>query len=385
MFRPDARYQFVMRSEVRTGVRQSAVQQSAACALLTLFCVVFLLIGCFENASSVGAVDRQMGVNTFVLDSSCSSNGPTIDWASLANNQVAAIRELGANSIGIEFPVYMSSPTGSRVFARCAGSPFPQNSPSPKELGVIIDIAHAANLNVFVRPLLAQHNLIPKWRGNIEPKHKGKWFRTYAQTLLPYAEMATEHHVEHFAVATELSSLNGNAHWSWVVSALRHSYPNGDLVMTYLASAFGPEVPGTSYGADPYISLKSGDVRVGNHSNWRELQRAFLHLMPRSPLPLAGMVWDEVGIAASRGALRAPWKYDFPSVKFDASIQAKWFEMVCNIFRKKSLSGVYFQGAVLNQDAGRFPVSDEPNYPAQIQPESQAVIRKCFTGEPMEG
>jgi hypothetical protein len=375
---------FVTCSVERNGARLLFGRRAFVRAIASLFCFAGLMSCGLGDASGVGAAERQMGINTFVLDTSCSSPGLPIDWATLAHKQVTAISELGGNSIGIEFPVYMSSATGSRVFAGCAGSPFPQDSPTPAELGIVVDIAHAANLNVFLRPLLAQHNLAPKWRGNIEPRHKGRWFRSYTQTLLPYAEMANQHHVEHFAVGTELSSLNGNPHWMRVVGNLQHAYPDGDLVMAYLSSAPGPVVPHTSYGADPYVSLRNSSTRVSNHSNWRQLQRALLQLMPQGPLPLGEIVWDEVGISASRGALWAPWRYDFPSSKFDADIQAKWFKMACNIFRKKHLAGVYFQGTVLSEDAGAFPPSDEPGNSAYIQPESQVVIRRCFAGESME-
>ena len=350
-------------------------------------CIVLLgsLACCSVNSGMAGATARQLGINTLVLDTACSSSSPAIDWTSLAENQASSIRRLGGNAMGIEFPIYMTSYTGSRVFAGCTGSPFLQNSPSPAELASIVDIAHSAGLSVFLRPLLAQHNLTPRWRGNIEPRHRGRWFRSYVKAILPYVDMAAKHQVEHFAVATELSSLSGDSRWRRVVGALRRSYPIGDLVMTYLSSSPGPEVPGSSYGADPYVSLRGSGFDIDNRSTWRQLQKAFMHLMPQSPVSLSGLVWDEVGISASKGAFFSPWRYDFAPSRFDANIQVKWFQMVCNLFRKRSIEGVYFQGTILSEDDGGFPTTDDPVNSAYIQPASQEAIKRCFAGGPKGG
>ena len=99
---------------------------------------------------------------------------------------------------------------------------------------------------------------------------------------------------------------------------------------------------------------------------------------PAGPVPLHDTVIDEVGISSSNGAYKAPYTWRFPKSAFNPTIQANWFAMICKVVKTQRMEGVYFWGPWLYLRDGALLTSNNATTAQDLQPATQAVIRRCF-------
>ncbi len=344
------------------------------------------LVALLASSLSAGAtvVDRagfiQHGLDTyFTYD--CQSAAQVHQWASTQINQ---FKSLGANSIGIGFPIYTDSPTSNNVYAKlqCGGGVF--WSPPPDVVGEVVQIAHAAGLRVLLRPLIDQQNLFaagPTYsRNNIEPTNLTTWFRNYTNTIKPYLVMAQADHVEHFALETELDSVADYTNWTAVIKTASSLY-KGNLVWDYSWYTGVKKVlrSGTSFAIDAYPQLLGATPSSTTKqllTMWNALLTKHSYSIPRISLATI----DEIGIAAQDGAYLASWKSSFPlsTHPFDVQIQVRWFTAACSFMKKHAMRGIYFWGSWLMANNGGMLTTPNPAKPSNIQPATQTAIKSCF-------
>ena len=288
----------------------------------------------------------QFGINTYVVYSNCSNPDATAGLIKTAQTQMAAFRSLGANAVALAFPIYVDSVTSGTVVSGCAASPpapYIQMTPSPVQLAAVADVAHAAGLAVRLRPLIDETNFNRTpgiWRGVLQPSNRATWFKSYTKVIMPYVTMAQAHGVEHFTLASELDSLASDPAWWRIIAKVKQNY--------------------------------SGDSTV------KQLYRAWLTTEPAGPVPLHDTVIDEVGISSSNGAYKAPYTWRFPKSAFNPTIQANWFAMICKVVKTQRMEGVYFWGPWLYLRDGALLTSNNATTAQDLQPATQAVIRRCF-------
>lgn len=326
------------------------------------------------------ATTFQYGMDTLVLDG-CQDG---ITWNRVATTEAKAFKKLGANTVGITFPMYTDSKTSNNFYGKLSCNPAQDfHTPSTARLAVVIDAAHAAGLKVLLRPFLDQANLINQsifnWRGNIKPSSPSAWFKNYTNSLLPYLRMAQRHHVEHFAISTELESMATFHNWAAVITTARHVY-RGNLVFTFSWVKNKSEVrPNfTTPGMDTYPSLPS----LSNSSTPGQVLAAWnAHLTSTDPLPwISKVADDEVGIPAQNNAYKEPYANYFPlsSNPFNQTIQANWFTAACAFAKQHKMKGIYFWGSILTDHGGALLSAPNPSATGEIQPLSQKAIRACF-------
>jgi len=365
---------------------KSLFAKSALVASLALTSVAAVVPNASAVTTTPKAVVPQLGINSFI-NYSCESDA---DWTMWAQNQVAAFKKMHANSIALAFPFYTETMTSNTFSAKLVcGVHSNLTTPPPDKVAEIVDIAHAGGLQVFLRPLLDETNLralkTGNWRGLIRPSNPALWFANYSATLKPYLQMAQAHHVEHFALATELATMAANKSWATTIAAAKKLY-TGDLVFTDLwtkvaGATSGGEVQwkGTSPGVDTYQWLNKSTPK------WTPAQllagwNKALSSTNRLPF-MSQAVIDEVGIVAQDGAYTAPYTWSFPvkTHPFNQTIQANWFTMVCSFYKSHHMGGVYFWGPAIYENNGNLLTKPDSVHPNQIQPLSQSAIATCFS------
>ncbi len=338
------------------------------------------------SAMLPSATTTQFGMNTFV-PYNCESNS---SWSQLATTQFQAFKGLGANAVALAFPLYTDSLTSNAFYAKDVCNT-QYASPSPAELAMLVRIAHAMGLQVFVRPILYETNLQAEkpgaWRGIIEPTNTDLWFRNYWTTMLPYLQMAQANHVEHFALSTELQSMAAKPNWRALIAKARHIY-TGDLVFSTNSSPGGNDNDeihwgGTSVGLDFYSGvpgLSSTATPAQIVAGWNR------ELATTNPFPLiSSATISEVGILPQDGAYSQPYSWSLPLAQypFNQLIQANWFTAVCRFFKSHKMGGVYFWGSAIYEQNG--VLLGTPSMSAgtisEIQPLAQQAIKVCFTGK----
>lgn len=330
------------------------------------------------SAFPAASPSKQLGFNSYVQDL-CQS---TTTWAGDASGQFKELKSLGANSVALAFPIYMSSITSSALFARrTCGTIY--ETPSTARLGVVISEAHALGLTVFLRPLVQELQLAQSpsgsWVGHIRPKNVGAWFKSYLAVLSPYLKLAQQLKVEHFAISTELDSLVKKPNWASLISSAKRYY-KGQLVFTVPWGPGQATHAGTSPGLDAYQGVLANDAATPSQllADWNNAAAK----TDRLPFPLSAASLDEVAIVAQDGAYATPWVYSLPltSHPFNQSIQANWYSMACRFFKTHNMQGIYFWGIWYANGANAVLTTPGPSQTQEIQPESAAVIKECYTG-----
>lgn len=356
------------------------ISGKSSIALLVLLLVIpFLQVAYSETTSASPLAKLQLGFDTTFQDQFCnqtfSSEAPYI--RSAAWTQFQTFKDLGANSVAIDFPLYINSSTSNDPRPRCQSAPFEAASPSPQAIRLVVKVAHGLGLGVLLRPLISEKNFQSSgaWRGKIRPTHPAKWLWTYYSSLQPYVAIARNQHVEHLAISSELESLSNNPVWNDLVAALHSSY-QGDLVFTHNWQSYKTSIiqPNTSFAVDNYVSLPGSS----SLSSVDQLLSIFESVAPNLPVSGDHVVIDETGIPALDGAYLTPYEWWSPSQGFDSLVQANYMRLNCRIVKHFGLGGVYFFGSILESRGGALLQSNSWQGAGELQPDTQSVIRACF-------
>lgn len=318
------------------------------------------------------------GINTYAPEK-CETPK---QWTTMATHQVAAFKALGANAMGVVFPIYTLGEHSNAVFAktRC-GTNF--QSPSPAYLSVLVRLARQSGLRVFERPVLDQKVLYTAnrnfWHGNIRPANVAAWFANYWTTLRPYLAAAQSSGATSFGISGELTSMARYPEWPTLIKKA-HAVFKGQLVFTasWISSGNLERYPGTILGIDAYRPA----LHTSNASTPAKLLRAWNQQLATNPVPgISTVAIDEVGIPAITNAYSEP--YDGQSSpllgeRFDQQIQANWFTMACNFVKQHHMTGIYFWGPVLQDGDGRLLTQPNAKQTGNLQPATQLAIRACF-------
>jgi Glycoside Hydrolase Family 113 len=217
------------------------------------------------------------------------------------------------------------------------------------------------------------------WVGHIRPKNVGLWFKSYLAVLTPYLKLAQQLKVEHFAISTELSSLSKKPNWASLIRTAKRYY-KGQLVFTVAWHHGEVTHAGTSPGMDAYQTVLAPDSATPSQllAGWNYAATKADPL----PFPLSSATIDEVAIVAQDGAYATPWAWSLPlsTNPFDQRIQANWYSMACSFFKTHNMRGIYFWGIWYANGANAVLTTPSPSLSQEIQPESVAVIKECYTG-----
>lgn len=269
---------------------------------------------------------------------------------------VSYVKKLGANSIAISFPFFMSGPRSLRVFAT-------KRTPTPGQLASIVQAAEGAGLYVSLRPLLDEGSL-GKSRVLWRPVNLAAWFGHYWRFLRPYVRMAQANKVPQFVVGAEFSQFGRSPLWNRLdrkvasVFTGRLVYSNNDT--TNLSRASGG-----------LVALKGVDLYHPIHPPFLRGWKAFDRYLPH------GAIATEVGIAAVNGAWAKPWVHRWPASKLNLTMQSRWFTAACKAAMDTRLGGIYFWALPFSARPTGPTLKDEG---AWANSPGAAAIARCYLG-----
>lgn len=279
---------------------------------------------------------------------------------------------LGANSIGLNFPLYTDGATPTKVSAG-------DQTPSPHELSLVIQAAHRRGLRVMVRPALDEASIAAggggAWRGTIRPPDVGAWFASYRTALTPYLKAAGQAHAEEFVIGVELYSMERYTDQWALTRKTARTWFDGQVSMAVNWDEVGHSaLPVDALGLDLYPALQLPDS--ASAAQVRDAVTTWLK--DHTPSVTQPIVAQEVGIAGSSGAYRHPWYWG--SGRADPhyfGIQATWFDAVYQAARDSGLKGVYYWMVDSNQRFSPAAVSAQTAGGFVGRP-GEAAIRRSF-------
>jgi Glycoside Hydrolase Family 113 len=276
---------------------------------------------------------------------------------------------LGANSIGISFPIYTDGVQPTRVYTR------DRVTPTPDSLQVVIGEAKARGLRVMLRPLIDEENIkdgAGAWRGTIKPRNITAWFASYQATMMPFLTAAEAAHADMFVLGSELDSLVGQAARWHALQAAAAAVFNGRLAYADNWTQWVTGRPGVS-GVDPGLDAYP-QLHLPDSATVAQIAAAWIAWFQRRPPELTRTVVQEVGIAATPGAYKEPAAWGKPGQTLAPRIQANWFAGACGAVKSLHMSGIYFW----NLDAWADPTKAATYTTGSFIGRGDSAIKTCF-------
>lgn len=280
------------------------------------------------------------------------------------------LRQLGVNSVSINFPFYQTDWQANEVKTSQI------HTPTIPELQNVIEEAHQAGFSVMLRPIMDEQVFIRSgmWRGQIEPKNPDIWFDSYEALLLTYARLAQSTDAKALNIGTELNSMQNKypARWRELIESMRQTY-KGELLYSFNWDTLH-EISSIEFvelldfvGIDAYFPLNLPDDASTEmlEQEWMLQLNQLKEQLPQKPI-----VVTEAGIIPIAGVYRTPYVWNLPNGKFDPTAQVNYYEATFNMWKPLS-KGIYWWTVILGQDPSE--ISFSPLYSP-----TEEVIKKQY-------
>jgi len=239
---------------------------------------------------------------------------------------MATLAGLGTTAVTLVPTWYMRGPDADRI------GPDDGKSPTDESLARAIDWARDNGLRVVIKPHVDV--LDESYRGEIRPRDREAWFRSYRGFIDHYAELASSGGADMLVVGTELKSMSSETdRWRRVIEGARARF-GGPL--TYAAN--WDEAESIQFwdaldaiGVDAYYPLTDEGERPTPKrllTAWREIAAGLRALSERWGRPV---ILTEVGYPSQAGATTTPFEVtDGPA---DQRLQALAYRTVFRALR----------------------------------------------------
>ena len=309
------------------------------------------------------ATDFQAGVMVLIY-----GNDPTFDFK--VRVELNRLVDLGANSVGLVFPIYQTTGQSADVHND------PTRTPSADRIAMFVREAHRRGFTVLLRPLLDEHSLAldGQWRGTIQPASVDAWFQAYQDVILGYARLAQQEQVDALGIGSEFNSLEGHsAQWLRLISLVRQAYSG---LLTYSSTSGNGYPAGFAsaldfLGVDAYypMGVQAGASVDDLELAWRPWAAELARIQTASGKPV---VITEIGTPSRTGSYLTPWTLQ-PGAPLDLETQRRYYEASCSALTG-IVPGLYWWYTTL--DASPAPLRDA-GYNPTGKP-AALEITKCF-------
>ena len=246
-----------------------------------------------------------------------------VDWIPEYKKSIDEIAALGADTVSLVVDTRQENGTASRIYLDM------RMTPTPDQLGEIIDHAKKKNLRVVLMPIVLLDN--PKgneWRGTLKPESWDDWFDSYRQMINHFAWIAEAHGVNVLVIGSELvSSESKLTEWLRTISEIRSIF-KGQLTYSsnwdhYTSIGFWDQLD--LVGMNSYWKLgKDRNVTVPQvQTHWRDIQKDLLDFLKKADKPL---LFLEVGWCSLANAAHEPWDYTKVNEDVDVKLQRRLYE-----------------------------------------------------------
>lgn len=285
--------------------------------------------------------------------------------------------ELRVNSISIAFPIYQEHWQANAVEKGV-------DTPTMENLSLLVHEAHKRGFVVMLRPILDEKSLIPdgQWRGSIQPQDREKWFESYTQLMVGYAEFCDRNNVAVLGIGTEFTSVEGETeYWKAVITEIRDVY-GGQLIYSsnwsipaasiYSRVRFWEELD--YVGIDAFFPL---EVPLGSETEdlveaWQKWLLQLEEVRQDTGKPL---IFTELGTTSQQGSYQNPWRWIDESLPISLEDQRIYYEASC-IAVLDRVQGIYWW---------EVPLSGAPENPEEhrgfnpLGKPAEKALRECFS------
>ena len=193
-------------------------------------------------------------------------------------------------------------------------APKPGETPPDEGVRRAIASAHALGLRVLLFPIImVERRAEGEWRGKLQPSDRERWYASYRDFVLHYADIAAATGAEQFSVGSELGTMQvDGARWRALIAAVRGRF-SGRLIYRanwddYEGVPFWSDL--VAVGVTGYYELvKSGTQTPAVEQLVAAWQPLIANLRRVSARTSRKIVITEVGYTSQSIAARHPWDY----------------------------------------------------------------------------
>jgi hypothetical protein len=308
---------------------------------------------------------RELGVNVLW------NSAPEDDSVTRAESQrlLNYVVTLNANSVALNIPYFMGNARSSTVEADS------RSTPSTGRVRIFFEEAAARKIRATLRPYLDEQSLLPSWRGKITPGNRDRWFTSYQNFLLPYAQVAQATGVSELVIGVELNSIQADTRWNPLISSVREVF-HGKITYSANFDAYQHKMATPAVndvGIDAYFGVTEPDTATVD-----ALAAAWVRWIDKyAAKNTRTLVLHEVGIAAQDGAYAHPAQWGTSTVPLNLGIQDNWYAAVCKAAEQTSLGGMYFWNVSLRQNPGHEDPRQNDRMTFIDRP-AEATLRICY-------
>jgi hypothetical protein len=254
-----------------------------------------------------------------------------VDWIDKYEKSMDEIAELGADTVLLVLDSRQENGTSSHIYLDM------RMTPTPDQLGHLIDHAKSKKLRVVLMPIVLLDN--PRgneWRGTLKPDSWDEWFDSYRDMINHFAWIAQGHGVDVLVIGSELVSTEPYVdQWTRTINKVRETF-KGNITYSanwdhYTTLKFWDQLD--LIGMNSYYKLgENKDVTEGEIENrWRDIQKNILSFQAHGgggkPILFLEAGWCSLENAASE-----PWDYTQQDLPADNDLQKRLYEGFFNVW-----------------------------------------------------
>ncbi|MCL2637049.1 MAG: glycosyl hydrolase family 53 [Oscillospiraceae bacterium] len=224
-------------------------------------------------------------------------------------------------------------------------------TPTDRDVAFAIKKAHSNNIKVCLKPIL--NSADGMWRAyisfpdtNMDEKdiYWKKWFKSYTDYMVHYAELAEELGVEMLCIGCEMAGTEHKSeYWRKLIKTLRKHY-SGKLV--YNANHGDEEniewFDDLDYiGTSAYYQVgKKGAEKEKMTAEWKKVRT---HLNKLSKKFGKKYIFIEIGCRSAKGCAAIPWDFSHMEYPYSEEEQADFYESCLDVFAEEpNFAGVFW-------------------------------------------
>jgi hypothetical protein len=248
-----------------------------------------------------------------------------------AVDSLKKLKETGSEWIALSFYTFQENVFSTEITFDYG------NTMTDRDIEFAVRTAKELDLKVCLKPVVNSKDGL--WRARIgfpddAVTYWKKWFHSYTQFLLHYAELAEELGCEMFCIGCEMIGTESKTeHWTAVIEQVRKVY-NGPIV--YNANHGKEEgvewfdqvdIIGTS--AYYPVAENPGDSEEIMIQNWQNVKGRIEKLHQKFNKPILFM---EIGCRSAEGCATMPWDFEHAELPFSEEEQARFYSSVMKVF-----------------------------------------------------
>lgn len=241
------------------------------------------------------------------------------------------LKETGADWIALSFYTFQETYSSTEITFDYG------HTMTDRDIEFAVKKAKELGLKVCLKPVVNCKDKI--WRARIGfPEEAidlwGKWFQSYTNFMLHYAELAEELGCEMLCIGCEMVATERQTdHWEKVIERVREVY-HGPLI--YNANHGKEEgvkwfdkvdIIGTS--AYYPVAEKPGDSEENMIKKWEDVKAKMYNLHKKFNKPILFM---EIGCRSAESCAMMPWDFSHTNLPFNEIEQANFYSSVLKVF-----------------------------------------------------